>query len=81
MHMIGNEDDVPRLPNASSNPVKDSSMATSSADEEVMISLDSRAQAMIGQRLKAVYSELVQQPVPDHLLKLLEELEQQERQR
>ena len=77
----GNEDDERRLPDPSSNPGKDSSMAACSAEGEAMISLDSRAQAVIGQRLKAVYSELVQQPVPDHLLKLLEELERQERQR
>ena len=42
------------------------------------IKLNARAQALIGQRLRTVYDELVQEPVPDHLLKLLEELEQKE---
>ena len=41
--------------------------------------LDDRTQAAIGQRLKAVYSEIVQEPVPERFLKLLEELEQKER--
>lgn len=42
------------------------------------VRLNARAQALIGQRLKTVYDELVQEPVPEHLLKLLEELEQKE---
>ena len=40
--------------------------------------LDEQAQRLIGQRLKSAYDELVRQPVPDHLLKLLEELERKE---
>ena len=39
------------------------------------IKLDEAAQAAIGRQLRAVYSEIVQQPVPDQLLQLLEELE------
>ena len=42
--------------------------------------LDEQAQRLIGQRLKSAYDELVRQPVPDHLLKLLEELERKESQ-
>lgn len=41
--------------------------------------LDESAQALIGQHLKAIYSEIVQEQVPDHLLKLLAELERKER--
>lgn len=47
-------------------------------EPELDVRLDARAQALIGRRLKTVYEELVQQPVPDHLLKLLEELERRE---
>jgi hypothetical protein len=46
-------------------------------DDDVRI--DEAAQALIGQHLKAIYSEIVQQPVPDELLKLLEDLERKER--
>ncbi len=44
-----------------------------------VITLDEAAQQMIGQQLKAVYGEIVQQPVPDQFLKLLDELERKER--
>lgn len=43
------------------------------------IRIDEAAQALIGQHLKAIYSEIVQQPVPEELLKLLEDLERKER--
>ena len=42
------------------------------------LTLNARAQAMIGQRLRAVYDDLVREPVPEHLMKLLEELERKE---
>ena len=42
------------------------------------VKLNPRAQSLIGQRLKMVYNELVQEPVPEHLLELLEELERKE---
>lgn len=48
-------------------------------DEGGAARLDDAAQALIGQHLKAVYSEIVQQPVPEEFLKLLEELERKER--
>jgi hypothetical protein len=47
--------------------------------DEPEIRLDEAAQALIGQHLKAVYSEIVQQPVPDEFLKLLDDLERKER--
>lgn len=43
--------------------------------------LDDLAQVLIGRHLKAVYSEIVEQPVPDQILKLLEELERKETKR
>ena len=44
------------------------------------IKLDATAQALIGQQLRAIYDEIRQQEVPDHLLQLLDELERKERQ-
>lgn len=38
--------------------------------------LDRRTQAAIGQQLRTLYNDLATEPVPDHLLKLLETLEQ-----
>ncbi len=46
---------------------------------EPEVRLDEAAQALIGQHLKAVYSEIVQQPIPDEFLKLLDDLERKER--
>ena len=46
-----------------------------SPDDDAAVKLDASAQALIGQQLRAVYGEIVNQPVPDHLLKLLEDLE------
>ena len=40
--------------------------------------LDDASQSAIGRQLRAVYSEIVQQPVPDNFLRLLEELERKE---
>lgn len=41
--------------------------------------LDETAQALIGAQLKALYGGLVSQGVPEHLLRLLSELELKER--
>lgn len=46
---------------------------------KIEIKLDDAAQAAIGRQLRAVYSEIVQQPVPDQFLQLLDELERKER--
>lgn len=43
------------------------------------VRLDTTAQALIGQHLRAIYDEIRQQEVPDHLLRLLDELERKER--
>ena len=45
---------------------------------EIEIKLDDAAQAAIGRHLRAVYSEIVQQPIPDQFLQLLDELERKE---
>ena len=47
---------------------------------ELDVRLDATAQALIGQQLRAIYDEIRQQEVPDHLLRLLDELERKERQ-
>jgi Anti-sigma factor NepR len=44
-------------------------------DDGVVIKLDDAAQQLIGQQLKAVYGEIVRQPIPDKFLQLLDELE------
>ena len=41
--------------------------------------LDTAAQALIGHQLRTLYSEIVREPVPDQLLKLLQDLERKER--
>lgn len=41
--------------------------------------LDPRVRAHIGRKIKAVYDEVVQEPVPDRFLTLLDELAKKER--
>ncbi|HZH53169.1 MAG TPA: NepR family anti-sigma factor [Microvirga sp.] len=41
--------------------------------------LDSTSQKRIGDQLRAMYDELVQQPVPDRFKNLLEQLEKKDR--
>ena len=54
------------------------SMTANTSSAAPSIALDEPTQALIGHRLKAVYAEIVEQPVPEQLLKLLEELERKE---
>lgn len=42
------------------------------------VKLEDTAQALIGQHLRALYGEIVREPVPDHLIKLLQDLERKE---
>lgn len=51
------------------------------AEIETEVKLDESAQALIGHHLQAVYREIVEQPIPDQFLKLLEDLERKERER
>ncbi len=44
------------------------------------VKLDATGQALIGRQLRAIYDEIRQQEIPDHLLQLLDELERKERQ-
>ena len=64
---------------AESEPPETNEMNDQTNDGGGDIKLNPRAQALIGQKLKRAYEELVQEPVPDHLLKLLEELERKEK--
>ncbi len=45
------------------------------------VKLDDAAQALIGHHLRALYGEIVREPVPDHLIKLLQDLERKEREK
>lgn len=49
--------------------------------EESPAKLSPSAQDVIGRKLKAIYDEIVQQPVPANLLDLLQELERKEGER
>jgi hypothetical protein len=49
------------------------------AREEGGVTLDPVAQAAIGRQLQAVYGAVLDEAVPPHLLRLLDELEQKER--
>lgn len=42
------------------------------------VKLDDTAQALIGHHLRALYGQIVREPVPDHLIKLLQDLERKE---
>jgi hypothetical protein len=46
--------------------------------EDQLDKLETSAQALIGQHLKAVYGEIVREPIPDRLLRLIDELERKE---
>ena len=65
---------------AEAKAVGDDEAVTDQQDTtESEIRLDDAAQAAIGRQLRTVYSEIVQQPVPDQFLQLLDELERKER--
>ncbi len=49
------------------------------SDSDLVIKLDDSTQQTIGQQLKAMYSEIVRQPIPDQFLQLLDELERKEK--
>ena len=68
-------DDGPDDPNMG----LDKTTADAGHPAEPDVKLDATAQALIGQHLRAIYDEIRQQDVPDHLLRLLDELERKER--
>lgn len=47
------------------------------ADRSAVRSIDQQ----IGQKLRALYDEVLAEPIPDHLLALIAELDEQERQK
>lgn len=48
---------------------------TGAAAERGSATLDPRLQAHIGRQLKSMYDEYLSEPVPDHLIELLEKLD------
>ena len=56
----------------------DETVTNNGETSEIEVKLDDAAQAAIGRQLRAVYSEIVQLPVPDRFLQLLDELERKE---
>lgn len=73
--MKSNDKDNPQKLSLASGGEGDSSMKPETPQMNAAEGgLDTHTQVMIGQRLKAVYGEIVRQPVPDDLLRLLDEL-------
>lgn len=50
-------------------------------DPEVVPRLPGIASQVIGERMRAMYAELVREPVPDQFISLIQKLEQKERAR
>ena len=55
--------------------------SSGSADTPMGARLEADLQAHIGRQLRAVYDEVVNEPVPDKFVQLLEELERKQRSR
>ena len=70
--------DLPEVPDGKKSAEQ---MDRSDLVTETEVKLDESAQSLIGYHLKAVYSEIVEQPIPDEFLKLLEDLERKEQER
>lgn len=75
MHANGKNSGIPDA-DGTQDPVGTSQL--DDRNDGSVIKLDDAAQQMIGQQLKAVYGEIVRQPIPDQFLKLLNELERKE---
>jgi hypothetical protein len=73
-------DPSPELPQVKEgNRGVDKQKKNLAVESETEVKLDESAQTLIGHHLKAVYREIVDQPIPDQFLKLLEDLERKER--
>lgn len=55
------------------------SEAPNATEPDELVKLDATAQSLIGQQLSALYSELLNQEIPEHLRQLLRELEAKDR--
>ncbi len=53
--------------------------APNAPESDELVKLDAVAQALIGQQLTTMYSELLNQEIPEHLRQLLRELEAKEK--
>ena len=51
------------------------------ASEDGLSKHDIATQTLIGHHLKAVYREIIEEPIPDRFLKLMEELDRKEENR
>ncbi len=58
---------------------KQNDKATETDGPELVPKMDQSIQDHLGRKLRAVYDEIVSQPVPDKFRKLLEELERREK--
>ena len=73
-------DPPPELPQVKEgNRGVDKQTKSLAVESETEVKLDESAQTLIGHHLKTVYREIVDQPIPDQFLKLLEDLERKER--
>ena len=59
-------------------PDGDNAESVEHRSSSVEVKLDSAAQALIGHQLRTLYGEIVREPVPSQLLKLLQDLERKE---
>jgi hypothetical protein len=77
---VGNSEAAAKLPdtdNLDTGNLETSKRVDVPLDSD--LKLDDSAQLLIGQHLKAVYSEIVREPIPEQFLQLLDELERKER--
>jgi hypothetical protein len=80
------DQDPPDGPPEAETHVKDTAEMHAHAKQTVDaagsdVKLDAYTQSLIGQKLKATYQAIIQEPVPDVFLKLLDELERKEREK
>jgi hypothetical protein len=61
------------------NAMPDGSRSKEGLTDRGVGRLDSRVRTHIGRKIKAVYDEVLQEPVPDRFLNLLDELSKKER--
>ena len=58
--------------------VTDLQLAPDQSSAPIDFKIDEAAQALIGHHLRTLYGEIVREPIPDQLLKLLHDLDNKE---